>query len=315
MNTLPHIHAVTGAFGYTGRYITRQLLAAGHHVITLTGHPNRPNPFGERVQTNSFNFDNPAGLTATLKGVDVFYNTYWVRFSHGKTTFEQAVQNTKTLIDAAKAAGVRRFVHVSITNPSLDASLPYFHGKAVLEQYLQDSGLSYAILRPTVVFGKEDILLNNIAYLLRRFPVFVIPGSGEYQLQPIFVEDLAELAIQAGKGNENLCVDAIGPETFTFAELVRIIHAQVGSHARVVSLPPGLALTLSRLVGMIVNDVVLTRDEVVGLMDNLLVTNSPPVGNTRFSEWAKENVQFLGVKYASELERHYRFKALQQKRM
>ena len=199
---------------------------------------------------------------------------------------------------------------IRVTNPSPDSTLPYFRGKAVLEQYLHSSGLSYAILRPTVVFGKEDILLNNIAYLLRRFPFFVIPGSGNYQLQPISVEDLAELAVRAGSGDENVIVDAVGPETFTFAELVRIIHAQVGSHARVVSLPPGLALSLSRLVGMVVNDVVLTRDEVNGLMDNLLVTNSPPAGKTRFSEWARENVHFLGTKYASELERHYRSNVL-----
>ena len=304
------LHAVTGAFGYTGCYITRRLLAEGQRVITLTGHPGRPNPFGEQVKAYPFNFGNPDALAASLEGVDVLYNTYWVRFSHGDTTFEKAVRNTKTLIDAAKAAGVRRFVHVSITNPSPDSTLPYFRGKAVLEQYLHSSGLSYAILRPTVVFGKEDILLNNIAYLLRRFPFFVIPGSGNYQLQPISVEDLAELAVRAGSGDENVIVDAVGPETFTFAELVRIIHAQVGSHARVVSLPPGLALSLSRLVGMVVNDVVLTRDEVNGLMDNLLVTNSPPAGKTRFSEWARENVQFLGTKYASELERHYRSNVL-----
>ncbi len=306
MNTQEKHHAVTGAFGYTGRYIARHLLAEGQRVLTITGHPNRPNPFGDRVQAYPFHFDHPTALAESLKGVEVLYNTYWVRFSHGDTTFEKAVRNTKTLIDAAKTAGVRRFVHVSITNPALDSTLPYFHGKAELEHYLQNSGLSYAILRPTVVFGKEDILLNNIAYLLRRFPVFVMPGSGAYQLQPIFVEDLAKLAVREGARNENVIVDAIGPETFTFADLVRTIHAQIGSRARVVSLPPGLALFLSRLVGMLVNDVVLTRDEVVGLMDNLLVTNSPPVGKTRFSEWAKENVQFLGAQYASELERHYR---------
>jgi nucleoside-diphosphate-sugar epimerase len=304
------IHAVTGAFGYTGRYIARHLLAGNQNVITVTGHPDRPNPFGERLKPYPFNFDNFAGLTASLERVDVLYNTYWVRFSHGQTTFEQAVQNTKTLIDAAKAAGVRRFVHVSITNPSLDSTLPYFHGKAELEEYLQYSGLSYAILRPTVVFGKEDILLNNIAYLLRRFPLFVMPGSGKYQLQPIYVEDLAELAVQVGKGSDNIIIDAIGPETFTFAELVQIIHKQVGSRARIVSLPPGLALILSRLVGMLVKDVVLTRDEIVGLMANLLVTNSPPAGKTRFSEWARENIHVLGAKYASELERHYRSKPL-----
>ncbi len=306
MTPSPSLHALTGAFSYTGRYITRQLLAAGHNVMTLTGHPNNPNPFGDWVQAFPFNFDNPDALAESLRGVEVLYNTYWVRFSYGQTTFEQAVRNTKTLIDAAKRAGVRRFVHVSITNPSMESPLPYFSGKAELERYLQNSGLSYAILRPTVVFGKEDILLNNIAYLLRRFPVFVMPGSGEYQLQPIFVEDLAELAVREGQGTENKIVDAIGPETFTFAEMVGMIRTQIGSRARVLALPPGLAWSLAQIVGWFVKDVVLTREEVVGLMENLLVTNSPPVGKTRFSTWAKENVQFLGAKYASELERHYR---------
>lgn len=313
MNTSPSLHALTGAFSYTGRYITRQLLAAGHNVITLTGHPNNPNPFGDRVKAYPFNFDNPDALAESLRGVEVLYNTYWVRFSYGQTTFDKAVQNTKILIDAAKKAGVRRFVHVSITNPSLESPLPYFHGKAELEQYLQNSGLSYAILRPTVVFGKEDILLNNIAYLLRRFPVFVMPGKGAYRLQPIFVEDLAELAVREGQGRENKIVDAIGPETFTFAELVDIIRVQIGSHARVLALPPGLAWSLAQIVGWFVKDVVLTRDEVVGLMDDLLVTNSPPVGKTRFSAWARENVQYLGSQYASELARHYRGKPAQQR--
>lgn len=308
MTTPPSLHALTGAFSYTGRYITRQLLAAGHNVMTLTGHPNNPNPFGDRVKAFPFNFEHPDALAESLRGVEVLYNTYWVRFSYGQTTFEQAVRNTKTLIDAAKRAGVRRFVHVSITNPSLESPLPYFAGKAELERYLQDSELSYAILRPTVVFGKEDILLNNIAYLLRRFPVFVMPGKGDYRLQPIFVEDLAELAVREGQGRENKIVDAIGPETFTFAELVDIIRTQIGSRARILALPPGLAWSLAQIVGWFVKDVVLTRDEVVGLMDDLLVTNSPPAGKTRFSVWARENVQFLGAQYASELARHYQFK-------
>jgi NADH dehydrogenase len=302
----PGVHAVTGAFGYTGRYIAQRLLAENKSVITLTGRPDRPNPFGERVKAHAFNFDKPSALTASLEGVEVLYNTYWVRFDYGQTTFAQAVRHTKTLFDAAKTAGVRRVVHVSITNPSLDSTLPYFRGKAELEQYLRASGLSYAILRPTVVFGREDILLNNIAYILRRFPVFVMPGSGEYRLQPIYVEDLAALAVREGGSDENRIIDAVGPETFTFAALVRMVRERVGSRARIVSLPPGVALFLSRLVGLLVKDVVLTRDEVEGLMQNLLVTSSPPAGQTRFSEWARDNAHMLGAKYASELERHYR---------
>jgi len=297
--------AVTGAFGYTGKYLTRRLLARGNQVITLTGHPDRPNEFKGRVEAFPFHFENPDALTASLLGVETLYNTYWVRFDHGERTFDRAVANTRVLINCAQAAGVQRLVHVSISNPSIDSHLPYFRGKALLEEAIQQSGLSYAILRPTVIFGREDVLINNIAYLLRRFPVFAVPGSGDYRLQPVFVEDMAELAIQAGHEDKNLILDVVGPEIFTFDELVSLIAQVLGSRARLIHLPPGLALALSRLVGLAVGDVVLTRDELAGLSAGLLVSSLPPSGQTKFSEWVRENVQNLGREYASEIGRHY----------
>ena len=297
--------AVTGAFGYTGQYITRRLLARGNQVITLTGHPDRPNEFKGRVEAFPFHFENPDALTASLLGVETLYNTYWVRFDHGERTFDRAVANTRVLINCAQAAGVQRLVHVSISNPSIDSHLPYFRGKALLEEAIQQSGLSYGILRPTVIFGREDVLINNIAYLLRRFPVFAVPGSGDYRLQPVFVEDMAELAIQAGHEDKNLTLDVVGPEIFTFDELVGLIAQVLGSRARLIHLPPGLALALSRLVGLAVGDVVLTRDELAGLSAGLLVSSLPPSGQTKFSEWVRENVQNLGREYASEIGRHY----------
>lgn len=299
------LDVVTGAFGYTGKYITRRLLAMGRQVVTLTGHPDRHNPFGDRVRAVPFNFDRPDELARSLHGATTLYNTYWVRFSHGDTTFEQAVANTKTLIDAAVAAGLRRIVHVSITNPSLDSPLPYFRGKAVLEEAIVQSGLAYAIIRPTVIFGVEDILINNIAWLLRRFPVFAVPGSGDYRLQPIFVEDMAELAVRAGQQSENVIVDAVGPEVFTFDELVRLIAAKVGSRARLIHVSPQLALTLARLISPVVRDVVLTQEEVDGLMANLLISRDPPTGQTRLSDWLSQDGRQVGSRYASELARHY----------
>jgi NADH dehydrogenase len=298
--------AVTGAFGYTGKYITRCLLAAGQTVITLTGSPDRPNEFGGRVRAYPFNFTQLEALSASLEGVHTLYNTYWVRFNYGQTTYDKAVQNTLALIQAARAAGVRRIVHVSITNPSLDSPLPYFRGKALLEQAILSSGLSYAILRPTVLFGLEDILINNIAYLLRRSPVFAIPGSGSYCLQPIFVEDMASLAVFAGASPENLICDTVGPEIFSFNELIRLIAGQLDSRAMILHLPERLALTLSRLVSKIMRDVVLTRDELDGLSRDLLVSSDAPLGQTRFSEWLAMNRDSLGRQYASELARHYR---------
>jgi len=300
------LNVVTGAFGYTGKYITRRLLSMGRRVKTLTGHPDRPNPFGEQVSVAPFNFEEPAALVESLRGAATLYNTYWVRFSHGQVTFEQAIENTKTLITAAEAAGVRRMVHVSIANPSEDSPLPYYKGKALLEKALIQSKLSYAIIRPTVIFGDEDILINNIAWLLRRFPVFAVLGAGDYKIQPIFVEDMAELATNAGGQTENVIVDAAGPEVYTFDALVRLIAKTVRSRARIIHMRPDLALFLSRLIGYLVGDVVLTREEVDGLMSNLLVSSGPPTGRTRLSEWLRQHVDTVGARYASEVKKHYR---------
>jgi uncharacterized protein YbjT (DUF2867 family) len=304
--TEPELNVVTGAFGYTGRYITERLLAQGKRVRTLTGHPDRPNPFGGRVEAVPFNFDDPAALVDSLRGVTTLFNTYWVRFAHGDMTFDEAVANTKTLIRAAEEAGVRRIVHVSITNASEDSPLPYFRDKGVLERAIAESKLSYAIIRPTVIFGKEDILINNVAWLLRRFPVFAVLGSGDYRLQPVYVEDMADMAVAAAERDGNETFDAAGPEIFTFDALVRLIRDKIGSRARIVHLPPGPALQLSRIVGLLVGDVVLTQDEVDGLTAGLLVSEAPATGSTRLSDWLGENASTLGTRYASELQRHYR---------
>ncbi len=297
--------AITGAFGYSGKYIAKHLLKQGHQIITLTGHPNRENPFDKGIEAYPFNFDQPELLIETLKGVDVLFNTYWVRFSHGETSFERAVDNTRTLFDAAKQAGVCRVVHVSITNPEIDSPLPYFKGKAQLEGDLKALGIPYAIIRPTVIFGKEDILINNIAYLLRHFPVFAIPGSGDYRLQPIYAEDLAEIASDAGESYEDLIIDAVGPKTYIFNELVREIRDAIGSKAKLIHIPPMLALTLSRFLGRALGDVVLTHDELRGLMANLLISNKAPTGKKELKAWLYENAQSVGTQYASELKRHY----------
>ena len=297
------IHAVTGAFGYSGKYISQKLLDTGQKVITLTNSLHRENPFGESVQAYPFNFDKPEKLIASLKSVAVLYNTYWVRFNHKMFNQADAVKNTIILFNAAKEAGVQRIVHISITNPSVDSKLEYFSGKAKLEEALIKSGLHYSILRPAVLFGKEDILINNIAWALRTLPVFGVFGDGQYRLQPIYVKDLAELAVEQGKSKEDVITNAIGPETFTYKELVETIGDIIGKQKPIVSFSPTMGYIAGLLIGKIVGDVMITRDEISGLMNNLLYVDSPPVGKTKLTEWVKEHRDSLGRKYTSELAR------------
>jgi len=302
------LDAVTGASGYSGKYIARRLLANGRRVMTLTGHPERPLPFEGLVDVRPYDFERPDRLARSLEEVDTLYNTYWVRFPYGEMTHERAVANSRALFEAARQAGVRRVVHISITNPSHDSPLPYFKGKAQLEKALIESGLSYAILRPAVLFGGEsgeDILLNNIAWLLRRFPAFAVPGMGRYRLQPIHVEDLAGLAVEAGGRDENVIVDAVGPETYAFADLVHLVKQQIGSEALVVHTPPQAAYLLSQVISRFVGDVLLTQDEIEGLLGDLLISEEEPTGQTRLSDWLAANAHRIGVGYASEVARHF----------
>lgn len=296
-------HVVTGAFGYSGKYIVSRLLAEGRRVRTLTNSMKRANPFGDQIEVRPYSFDCPEDLVESLQGADVLYNTYWVRFNYSFFKHQSAVRNTLILFEAARKAGVKRIVHISITNPAEDSPLEYFSGKAHLEEALREFGFSYAILRPTVLFGKEDILINNIAWTLRHLPVFGLFGDGSYRLQPIYVDDLAALAVEQGKHKENVTIDAVGPETFTYRDLVHAIGEIIGVQRPILALPPTLAYVAGSVVGRLMGDVMITWPEVKGLMADLLYTDSPAAGKTRLTDWARENRNRLGFRYASELKR------------
>lgn len=298
---------VTGSFGFIGRYITDRLLTAGRQVKTITTHVEKPNPFNSKVQAFPYNFDRPDDLVKTLQGVDRLYNTYWIRFEHEGMTFSQAVQNTKILFQCAAEAGVRKVVHLSVTHASEDSPLPYYSGKGHQEKALIESGLAYSIIRPTLVFGLEDILVNNIAWLIRRFPIFPIAGDGRYQLQPVFVRDLASIAFEQGQSVGSDIVDAIGPETYTYEDFVRTLASVIGRDLAFIHVPPGLTIILGKLIGAFLRDVILTKNELRGLMDNYLTSTGTPNGRTLFSAWLEENRDAIGVRYTSELARHFRW--------
>jgi uncharacterized protein YbjT (DUF2867 family) len=299
------VDVVTGAFSFTGRYIAARLLELGREVRTLTRHSQNESPFGERVQASPLDFGDAQGLAQELRGADTLYNTYWIRSPRGEMTFERVLENTNALLRAATEAGVRRVVQLSVSNASASSRLPYFRAKAAADDAVAASGLAHSIVRPTLVFAAEDVLVNNIAWLLRRMPLFVVPGSGSYTLQPVAAEDVAELAVAAGLSDETLVVDAAGPDVLTFEELVRLVRGAVGSRARLVHAAPGVALGLSRGLGMALRDTLVTREELDGLMEGLLTSRGPATGGRRFADWLRVAADSIGRRYVSETRRNW----------
>ncbi len=299
------LDAVTGAFSYSGRAITARLQAEHRRVRTLTGHPQRGQDHTD-IEVRPLDFDNLPQLAASLEGVTTLYNTYWVRFAHRRMDHSVAVENSRSLFHAARRAGVQKIVHVSILHPSADAPYPYFRGKAIVERALAETGLPYAVLRPSVLFDGHGVLLNNIAWLLRHLPVFAIGGGGRYRIRPIHVDDLGALALAASRWPDDRVVDAVGPERPTFLELVRQIHAAVGSRSRIIRVPAPVLLVMSKALGAALRDVLLTPDEYASMAEGLADSDAPATGSVVLSEWIKDHSDSLGRQYANELDLHFR---------
>jgi NADH dehydrogenase len=298
------IDVVTGAFSFTGRYIAEQLLDRGRRVRTLSrGPPHPSHPLAAKVEAAPFVFDD--SLARSLREADTVYNTYWIRFERGAATFARAVENTRRLADAARRAGVRRIVHVSVANPDLASPFPYYRGKAQTEAVVRESGLPYAIVRPTLVFGPDDILVNNIAWGLRHVPLFLIPGEGSYEVQLVSVRDMAAICVEAGRQEQDVELDAAGPSRWTFDEFVRLIAHAVGSRAWITRAPEAIAQYAAQLAGLALRDVLVTRDELHALAAGLLVSAEEPRGGDRFDDWLAETATQIGRRYTSELIRNF----------
>jgi uncharacterized protein YbjT (DUF2867 family) len=298
------LDVVTGAFSYSGRAIAAALVDSGRRVRTLTGHPDRA-PTGTALEVRPLDFEDQLGLVASLEGVTTLYNTYWVRFAYGHVDHEVAIANSRALFCAAARAHVQRIVHVGITHPSVESPSPYFRGKALVERALAEANVSYAVLRPAILFGGDGILLNNIAWLLRHLPVFAVGGRGDYRIRAIHIDDLAQLCVAKGRERHDSVTDAVGPDRPTFVELVRSIRAATGSHARIVHVPGVTVPWISALVGLALHDVLLTPDEYWAMSHGLADTDGRATGSIALGEWLVQHGAELGLRYANELERHF----------
>ncbi|HBL16787.1 MAG TPA: epimerase [Elusimicrobia bacterium] len=297
---------VTGGFSYIGSAVAAECLRRGFSVHTLT---NRRPPDGTRLTRSELRFD-PEYLAKELAGATAFINTYWIRFPWAGLGFPAAVRNSAMLIDASARARVGRIVHVSVSNAPGADDLDYYAGKAAVERLVRNAGIAYAIVKPTLVVGPADVLTNNIAWLLRRFPVFLLPEGGSYRLQPVTLPDAARLIVEAALETRNLEADAAGPEVFTFAGYVRQIAAACGLRRVFLPAPNPVVLGALGLLGLMLRDRVLTRDELVGLQREMLFSKTPALGRESVSAWLRASGQELGRRYVNDLDRHFRSGAL-----
>jgi NADH dehydrogenase len=237
--------------------------------------------------------------------VDLFINTYWIRIPWGGQTFDTAVHNSKLLLGAAKEAGVARVVHVSVSNAALGTNLGYYAGKNRVESYIRAELDNYAIVRPTLVVGPNDVLSNNIAWFLRHFSFFPVPDGGGCRMQPITLADTARIIVEAGESQENQQIDAAGPDIMSFREYLLLLQTACGVRRWMPAVPGWLALLILKPIEVLLRDIVLTKEELLGLEQELLVSKQAPLGTAHVDEWLMANGSAMGRTYVNDLRRHF----------
>jgi NADH dehydrogenase len=263
--------AVAGGSGFIGRAIVRRMAATGGikaRVLTRNPDAARKRLDSPNVEFVRADISEPATLAEALKDavaiVDaVQFEGYPVENPARGQTFERVdYGGVVSLIAAAKQAGVAQFIYISGAAADESSSHPGFRAKGRAERAIRESGLTYTIFRPSLVYGPEDKVVNGLAKALKFAPIFGVPGTGHQKVQPVLVDDLAAcvtLAIQ-GRGH-NGTYEIGGPDLMTFDEMMRIIMDASGHRRPLFHIPEGLMRAVGGLAEKLPKPI-LSRDAV-----------------------------------------------------
>jgi uncharacterized protein YbjT (DUF2867 family)/membrane protease YdiL (CAAX protease family) len=228
---------VAGASGFVGRHVVAALEARGHEVVGLDRGRRTGASSMRRVRGDVASESVPA---PALAGAGAIVNVIGIKRPDGAQTFEAVhVDGTRRLIEAAQAAHVPRFIHVSVVASRPDEDSPYHDTKWRAEQLLRESGLAATILRPSVIYGDGDDMLSHLAKMIRFAVLFPVVGRGESLLQPVDVRDVAEAVTQAIARPETAgrTYDVVGPERVRLRDIVRMVAEALGLPVWIVPTP------------------------------------------------------------------------------
>ncbi len=192
---------VTGATGFIGRALTRQLVESGHSVrILLRPSPSTPNlPTGVPVEVAVTSLDDVRGLRAAMRGIDVVYHLAGGEGEGGRANLQAVdIDGTRNLAEAAADAAVKRIFYISHLGADRASGFPVLKAKGIAEEHLRKSGIPFTILRGSILFGPQDTFTSGLAMLMALAPGFMpLPGKGETLVQPLWIEDLTTCLVWA----------------------------------------------------------------------------------------------------------------------
>jgi NADH dehydrogenase len=237
--------AMTGATGYAGTEVLAKLLRRDHQVRALVRRPERAGPLRDRgVELVAGALDSPEALRALVDGTDAVVHLVGIIVESGQQTFESIhVRGTEALLGAAEEAGVPLFVHMSALGARDDAAATRYHQtKWRAEEVVRRSALAHVIFRPSIIAGPGNAAIATMLGMLRFSPVVPVIGNGRYEMQPVWVGDVAEAFARAlERPDLRGTFELGGAERLTYHQMLDHLEAALGVRRKRVSVPVGIA--------------------------------------------------------------------------
>jgi uncharacterized protein YbjT (DUF2867 family) len=249
---------VTGATGFIGRALIRHLSSTGQQVrVLLRPSPQSPRiPKGVPVEVAVVSLNDERGVRAALRGVDHIYHLASAStLGRRGNLLTTDIEGTRTLAQAARDAGIQRFIYLSHIGADRASAFPIQKAKGIAEEHIRRSGVPYTIVRSSVLFGPEDRFTNNLAGIMRVVPfIFPIPSDGRSLIQPLWVEDLVTCLVWTLDNPEtiNQTYEIGGGEYFTLRQVLETLMDVTRRRRLLVPLPVpwmrALLVTIDSLV-------------------------------------------------------------------